>query len=247
MRKLGDMMEFLKEPFAVVITHQKERAPEIECMERKLVCHEQQFGMFDKRLDSLEKQEQNITAEMKTASSVDTTARNQFAALEKKFEAQMSRVTRLATASSSTTPPRPSSSTSSPSLAPACTVVIGGLERETAAELALETARGFLRHLGLEVPTEMESPYMLASVVTIKSSDPQSARTFVNDLRAFPDRLEILLVWGRFASIPRSGGPGDYMSMPWFGPLAGHSQGTRPSHHARGSIPEEPPGQAGGT
>lgn len=130
--------------------------------------------MFDKRLDNFERQQQKLATEMKKekATSIDTTARNQFAALEKKFEAETSRFTRLATAATSTTtPPRPSSSTSSSSLASICTAVIGGLERDTLGELALETARGFLRHLGLHIPPDMESPYMLTSVVTIKFND----------------------------------------------------------------------------
>lgn len=47
----------------------------------------------------------------------------------------------------------------------------------------MEIARGFLRRL--EVPVEMEALYMLTSIITVKFTDPQAARTFVNDIRAF--------------------------------------------------------------
>lgn len=102
LRKLSDMNYFLRESSAMVVHNQDEAKQRVENMESKLPIHDDQFSAMEKNVDMLEKGQSKMRAEPVASSSsaaaaVENTARKQYAALEKKSEAEISRITRIAT------------------------------------------------------------------------------------------------------------------------------------------------------
>lgn len=140
--------------------------------------------------------------------SVDTTARNQFAALEK-FEVEIACVSRLATASSSSASASTSASSrqyssSGPSSDSDHICVSGGLPRDTPEEEAIQAVRDFLKHIRVREPPKLESPYLLGSVVHAKFQTMQELRAHVDQIRLLDQTARTFRGHVMWATVPQT-------------------------------------------
>jgi len=138
-KKLSDMMEFLRESFAVVIHNQQEDTKKMPMVQAKLQTHDEQFQRVEAKLEALSSHPDRST------NTIGTVARNQYAALELKIEAEAKRLSsRFASASASSS----SSASAPPSFGTTSTLgnvaVRGGIGENTPEEEALSIAKEFL-------------------------------------------------------------------------------------------------------
>lgn len=163
----------------------------MEVVRAKLDSHDKQLQKVEERLQALAADPDRST------NTADNVARNQYAALELKIEAEVRRLSSRissSTASSSSTsaPPSAAPPSAAPPLAAASATsgnisVLGGIGENTPAEEALRIAKEFLHHVGVLPAVPAEAPYRLTSAVHFKFPCPDAC-PFIPAIRNLPTR-----------------------------------------------------------
>lgn len=140
-----------------------------------------------KRLDELSKKEMT-KGRGKETNIVDNLARNRYAALELKMEAEVRRLSARFSSSAHSS----SSSTASSSTANANgnIAVLGGICTNVPEEEAISIARAFLTHAVVLPSVPPEAPFRLTCGVHLRFGCPEDARSFVSAVRD--------LLWGTY-------------------------------------------------
>lgn len=181
-KKLGGIMEFLRESFAGVIHDHQEDKKNMEMVQATLNVHNEPFRKVEARLEALSSDPDRSTH------TIRTVARNQYAALELNTEAEVRRLSSRISSS-----PGSSSSTSAPAPSTATSVLgniemLGGIRENIPEEEALRIAKGFLHHAGVLPAVPAEARRRWTSAVHFKSPCPEHARSFASTVRDLPTR-----------------------------------------------------------